>query len=188
MVIPQLYLAPGKTIWYRSYLVVNRRDRAIAQAQSLVDQVDYGLLTFDPATTPRVPVAIHRGKVVKPQWLAKPAFELFAQPVPGSRPLFLVANATTGQEVVTTDPYLFVPREKLDFDVPPEHPQHDYYRDAVGYSLDENNTRWERLLGYGYVDPPPGDDTYRPLSELLDRSLFPETTIHHRDLWVKPAR
>ena len=99
-------------------------------------------------------------------------------------PLFLIQNATTGQEVITTDPYIFVPQEKLDLGVPPEHPKHDYYNQAVGYSLDENNTNWKRILGYAYVDKPEGDDFVR-LSELLDENMFPAANTYHLDLWMK---
>ena len=171
VVIPRLNLTPGKTIWYRSYLVVNRKDRAVELAKSLVDSVDYGWRTFDPATTPMVQVP-------------GTAIRLFAHPVPGSMPLFLVQNATTGREDVTTDPYIFVPQEKLDLGVPPEHPKHDYYSQAVGYSLDENNTNWKRILGYGYVEKPEGDGFVR-VSSLLDANRFPGTDTYHLDLWVK---
>jgi hypothetical protein len=44
--IPNLTLRPGESIWYRSFLVVNQRNKAATLAQSLVDDVDYGLLRF----------------------------------------------------------------------------------------------------------------------------------------------
>jgi len=191
VVIPRLNLAPGKSIWYRSYLVVNRKDRAIELAKSLVDKVDYGYREFDPATTPMVSVIPGEGEDgtrSRPTGDVGrdrvPAIEIFAHPVPGTMPLFLIQNATTGQEVITTDPYIFVPQEKLDLGVPPEHPKHDYYNQAVGYSLDENNTNWKRILGYAYVDKPEGDDFVR-LSELLDENMFPAANTYHLDLWMK---
>ncbi|MBT7702498.1 MAG: hypothetical protein HN700_19590, partial [Verrucomicrobia bacterium] len=178
VVIPQLNLKPGTTIWYRSFLVVNRKDRAIELAKSLVDKVDYGYANFEPTTTPMVA-------------LPNAAIELFAHPVPGTMPLFLIENATTGQEVVTTDPYIFVPQEKLDLGIPPGNQKDDYYRQAVGYSMDENNTHWKRILGYGYVEKPEDADFVR-LSELLDANRFPATNTpppagqaYHLELWVK---
>jgi len=184
VVIPKLNLRPGTTIWYRSFLVVNRRDRTIELAKSLVDKVDYGRVTFDPATTPLLPVYIHNGKVVARRSLKEPAFKLFAKPVPGTMPLFLIDNATTGREVITTDPYIFVTREKLDLGVPAAHPHHDYYSQAVGYSLDQNNSKWKRLLGYGCVNKP-AEESYKQLSALLDSSQFPRADTFHLDLWVK---
>jgi hypothetical protein len=182
VVIPKFRFAPGMTIWYRSYLVVNRRDRAIEQAKSLVDQVDYGLLTFDPATTPKVPVFIHDGKVVEEGDTL--AFKLFAHPVPGTMPLFLIENATTGQEVITTDPYIFVPQEKLDLGISPDDPELDYFSNTVGYSMDKNNSHWKRLLGYGYVETPAAG-AFEPLSQVLDSTLFPPATKNHLDLRVE---
>jgi hypothetical protein len=182
VVIPKFRFVPDSTIWYRSYLVVNRRDRAIELAKSLVDEVDYGLLTFDPATTPKVPVFIRNGKVVDDG--DAPAFSLLAKPVSGTMPLFLIENATTGQEVVTTDPYIFVPQEKLDLGISPDDPELDYFSNTVGYSMDKNNSHWKRLLGYGYVEKQ-AEGTCEQLSKLLDIAHFPETSAHHIDLWVE---
>jgi hypothetical protein len=177
-VIPKLRLKPGKSIWYRSFLVVNRKDRASELAQSLVDKVDYGLAEFDPATTPRLPVVMRGGK---------PAFELFAYPVPGTQPLFLIENAATGREVVTTDPYLFVAKEPLDFGIPKEHPAADYFRHVQGYAMDKHNSRWRRLLGYAYVAKP-ATGNFAPLSERLDSTTFPQTDAYHLDLWVQSEK
>lgn len=183
VVIPKFRLAPGTTIWYRSFLVVNRRDRTIELAKKLVDKVDYGMLTFNPDVTPKLPVFIQDGKVVEEAGDAQPAFELFAWPVPGALPLFLIENATTGQQVVTTDPYYFVPKEKLDLGLPPDHPKYDYYSQAVGYSMDRNNSRWQRLLGFGYVKKPAGG-SFVPVSGAVGPQLFPKPDAYHLDVWV----
>jgi len=177
VVVPQFNLAPGVTIWYRSYLVVNRKDRTIELAKSLADKVDYGLLEFDPETTPKVPVELP----------GQDSFELFAHPVPGTMPLFLVENETTGQQVVTTDPYVFVPQEELDFGLPEEHPQADYYNQAIGYSLDENNTDWKRLLGYAYVDKPK-TGSYKRISSFIGKSMLTKTNTFNLDLWVEDEK
>jgi hypothetical protein len=184
VVIPKFRLAPGLSIWYRSFLVVNRKDRAIELAKSLVDKVDYGLVTFDPASTPMLPVFIKDGKVLDAGKAGgTPAFELFSKPVPGTLPLFLIENTITGKEAITTDPYFFVTKEKLDFGVPKEHPNYDYYSHAVGYSMDKNNSSWKRLLGYGYVNKP-ANGSFKQVSEVLDSSLFPKADTYHVNLWV----
>lgn len=181
VVIPKFRLIPGSTIWYRSFLIVNRKDRAIELAKQFTDQVDYGLLTFDPATTPKVPVFIKDARVVERG--GKPAFVLFSKPVPGSLPLFLIEDSTTGREVVTTDPYRFVPNERLDFGVPKDDPKVNYYVDARGYSLDRHHSRWKRLLGYGLRNKP-AEGSFVRLSEPVDASLFPAADAWHLDLWV----
>jgi hypothetical protein len=184
VVIPRFRLAPGTTIWYRSYLVVNRRDRAIELAKSLVDEVDYGLLRFDAATTPKVPVFIENGEVRDSG--KTPAFKLFAQPVSGTMPLFLIENATTGEDVITTDPYIFVAQEKLDLGLPPDDPKYDYYRTTVGYSMARNNSHWKRLLGFAYTSKPE-KGSFAPLSSIRGAPLFPAANAHHRDVWVEAA-
>ena len=183
VVIPRLNLAPGVTIWYRSYLVVNRKERAIELAKSLVDKVDYGQRVFDPKTTPMVPVAIDQGKVV-PAGKAKPAFKLFSKPVPGTLPLFLIAKKTTGREVITSDPYIFVKQEKLDLGVPPDHPRADYYSSFVGYSLGENDSQWKALLGYAYVEKPKTGH-YARLSSVVSKGMFGKADAFNFDLWVR---
>lgn len=192
--IPRLKLVPQATIWYRVFLVVNRRDRAAELAGSLVDKVDYGLVTFDPASTPLLPVHIRDGRVVDPA-LAEgpPTFELYARPVPGSLPLFLLEDTATGQEMISTDPYRFVPQEPLDLGLPSDHPHHDYYRSARGISLDRHTSNWKRLLGYGLMSDPASSAESKTESTGFVRlsaaagSLAPEPDDHHRDLWVKPG-
>ena len=109
VIIPKFLLTPGRSIWYRSFLIVGRRDKVIQQAKSLVGMVDYGLVTFDPKNTPTVPVVIENGRA--------PTFQLYAQPVDGTMPLFLIKNTTTGHYAVTTDPYIFIPKEKVDLEL-----------------------------------------------------------------------
>ncbi|MCE9632216.1 MAG: dienelactone hydrolase family protein [Planctomycetia bacterium] len=183
--IPKLRIEPQTTIWFRVFLAVNRRDRAIEQARSLVDKVDYGLLTFDPATTPLVPVHVADGRVVDPVTAqGSPAFELYAKPVPGSLPVFLLEDTATGREVVTTDPYRFVPQEPLDLGVPADHPHRDYYAQVKGISLDRHTTRWKRLLGYG-LRTRPAQDGFTPLSSAAGPQLFPAADAYHVDVWVR---
>ena len=177
----RLNLKPGTSIFWRSFLVINRRDKAAELAQSLVDQVDYGLAVFDPATTPMVPVCIRDGKVVDS---GRPAFELYSKPVLGTMPVFLIEQAESGREVLTTDPYVFVQKERVELGVPEEHPHYDYYKDATRYSMKKHHSQWKRLLGYAYVDKP-AEGAYVKLSSLLEPSQFPEPTTFHLDLWVK---
>jgi hypothetical protein len=185
-VIPRLRINPGKTIWYRAYLVVNRRSRAVELAKSLVDKVDYGLLAFDAATTPWTPVQLAGDRVAEPSAGGKPVFELLTRPVPGTMPLFLIESTQTNREAITTDPYLFVQKEPLNLGLPADHPHHGYYHQAQGYSLDKHNSRWKRLLGYGYVNKP-AEGSYARVSTLLDPAMFPPPDTHHLDLWVRIA-
>ena len=111
-------------------------------------------------------------------------FEVFARPVGGSRPLFLIEHDKTGRQIITTDPYFFVTKQKVDFSVPIEHPHHDYYDSIYGYSMDEHNTNWQSLLGFGY-ETEPKTGSWKQLSTLVGLSMFPEPDRYHLDLWVR---
>lgn len=180
-VIPKLRLKPGMSIWYRSFLVVNRRDRAIELAKSLVEKVDYGQLTFEAADTPTVPVFVRDGKVVASG--SEPAMKLYARPVRGAMPLFLIENAETGRQVITTDPYHFVAKSPLNLGLSKEHSPTEYLAEAQGYSMDQNNTRWRRLLGYALVSRPAAGH-FKRLSEILDSTMFPAPDEYQLDLWA----
>jgi hypothetical protein len=108
---------------------------------------------------------------------------LYAKPVPDSLPLFLLEDTRTGREVITTDPYRFVPQEPLDLGVPADHPHHDYYSQVKGISLDRHTTKWKRLLGYG-LRAKPGEAGFGRLSSAVGPQLFPTADAHHVDVWV----
>jgi len=181
--IPNLTLRPGESIWYRSFLVVNQRNKAATLAQSLVDDVDYGLVRFSSTDTPHVPVYLVDNRVVEtaPAGI-QPAVHLFAKPVPGSHPVFLLEDTQTGREIISTDLYRFVPSEPLTLGIPQEHPKSDYYNNARGYSLDRNHCRWKRLLGFGLIAKP-NESNSRLLSAVLPSNVFPKPDKTHLDLW-----
>ena len=175
-IIPKLKIEPGTSIWFRSYLVVGNRDRVMEQARKLVNEVDYGLRNFEPEAMPRLQVSTGSAEGTH--------FSVFAKPVAGSMPLFQILNETTGQQIVTTDPYFFVKKEKLDFGISPDDADLEYFANATGYSLEQHNSRWQSLLGYGYRDKP-SRGNWKQLSELLDTEKFPASNEHHLDLWVE---
>ena len=174
--IPRLTLRPQETIWYRSYLVVGGRRRAIELAQALVPHVDYGGLTFDPDTTPMVVVRPEQGE----------AFRLFAHPVPGTLPVFALRHTPTGRTAYSTDPYLFTPQEELDLAVPEDHPGHDYFSNAVGYTLD-GQTEFLGLLGYGYRAAPDQTQGWVPLSQAAPEQWEGDENTYHVDVLVRPV-
>ena len=181
--IPNLTLRPGESIWYRSFLVVNRRKEAAAIAQSLVDDVDYGLVQFSTTDTPRIPIYLVDNRVVDAAPPGTPpTLYLFSKPVPGSHPVFLLEDTQTGHEIISTDLYRFVPSEPLTLHIPKEHPSSEYYNNAHGYSLDKNHCRWKKLLGFGLIAKPDGKKSQR-LSTVLPDNVFPPPDTNHLDLW-----
>lgn len=174
-IIPKLRIEPGTTIWFRSYLVVGPKRKAIEMAERLVDHVDYGLLTFAPADTAM--------KTVSPTVDDAAPFQVLTRPVAGSMPLFAIKEVKTGRRIITSDPYYFVDQQPLNLSLPEQHPHRDYYSQAVGYTLDPNRSQWQSLVGFAYKEKPT-TGRWQRLSELLDPKEFPAATLYHQDLWV----
>ena len=192
-VIPKLEIRANSTIWFRSYLVVGPKDKVTKQANRLVDHVDYGQLDFQAESAPKLNVSVTAESVslslkelTNSEQLKEKTFQVYGTPVDGTKPLFLIENADTRQKIITTDPYYFVPQEKLDLNFPPEHPFADYYNSAVGYSLSERKSKWEALLGFGAEQKPTTGD-WAHLSSLLDENTFPPANRFHLDLWVETS-
>lgn len=185
VVIPKFSLKPGRSIWYRSYLVVGRQDQVSAQATALVDHVDYGLAEFRPESTPTIAVSVQNKEVIAGSGVgpANATFHLFARPIPGTVPVFAIRESNNGRTVVTSDPYLFVPQQPLDFALPRDHPHYDYFAHATGIALDQATCEWQSLLGFGYVKKPK-TGAWQRLSDRLDAATFPPETRHHLDLWI----
>ena len=174
-IIPKLKIVPGSSIWFRSYLVVGEKNRSMEQAAELVDHVDYGLVSLEPESCSMVTVE---------QKKPRPSFQVFSKPVVGTKPLFQIRNRETLQQVITTDPYVFVRKESVGIDLPKDHSHYDYFRNAVGYSMGENNSEWLALFGYGCVEKPTTGQWNR-LSDIMAPKAFPAPDQHHLDLWVK---
>lgn len=195
-VIPKILIRPGQAIWYRSFLVVGPKERVMQQATKLVEHVDYGLLHFDAGASPKLHVSVDENSVsvidiessmpkrTEEDSNTKVNFLVYAKPVAGTKPLFLIQNQNTGQKVVTTDPYFFVSKEKLEIDFPAEHPLSKYYNNVVGYSLADRNSNWEALLGF-VCEEKPESGNWKRLSNVLDNSFFPQSNRFHLDLWVE---
>ncbi|MCA9107484.1 MAG: hypothetical protein KDA83_18860 [Planctomycetales bacterium] len=187
VVIPKFRLRPTDTIWYRSYLVVNARESAIALAEELVDHVDYGLLDFPAADERPYEVEIPRSFLREGVGGGSPVrIELFTRPVSQCRPLFLLRDSETGKPALSCDPYLFVPQEPLDLPVPGNHPDHDYYSQAIGYRMDEHHSEWLGIVGFARATPP-NEQGYVRLSTLLKPEVFPLEGRYQQDLWVRVA-
>ena len=193
-VIPKLKIEPNTTIWYRSFLIVGPKDKVAQQAGRLVSDVDYGRLDFQKASSPKLHVSVGDESVsvsLKKQPNAdqsnEKSFQVYGTPIAGTKPLFLIEHADTHQKIITTDPYYFVPQEKLKLQFPSEHPFAEYYNSAVGYSLSARKSKWEGLLGFG-LEQKPTAGNWIQLSDLLDEENFPSASRFHLDLWVEASK
>ena len=192
-VIPKLDIKPNTSIWYRSYLVVGPKDKVMQQSSRLVEHVDYGQLSFPAASSAKVHVSVNDKSVSLSLKKGKrsansneQSFAVYGTPVAATKPLFLIEHAETHQKIITTDPYYFVPQEKLNLQFPPEHPFAKYYNAAVGYSLSARKSKWEGLLGFA-PEQKPSSGNWTRLSSVLDKTVFPAANRFHLDLWVETS-
>lgn len=174
-VIPKLRLSPQSTIWYRSYLVVGGKERCAEIASELVDHVDYGSRQFDRKTTPFIQAK---------QFGNSTPFSLFTLPVRDSLPVFIIRHKLTGKTVYTTDPYVFIPQEKLELAVPEGDPDYDYFKNAVGYTLD-GQSEYLGLAGFA-LRKQPEEAGWRKISEVAPEHRSVYNTQFDVDVWVKP--
>lgn len=174
VVVPKFNLAPGKTIWYRSYLVVNGKEKAAKQAKILVKHVDYGLLEFSAKNTPLLSVKDNNNKVI---------FKLFAKPVKGTLPVFKLRHKISEKIAYTTDPYLFTPQKKLFIPIKKSDKNYGYYSKAIAYTLDAQ-TEYLGMYGYAYKNKPKSQE-WKKLSSCVNNKYFPKLTTYHVDAWVK---
>ena len=173
--IPRLYIRPQESIWYRTYLVVGGKQRCAELAASLVEHVDYGSLSFQPDNTPMIDL---------PSVDSETKTQLYAHPAPGTLPVFKLRHQTTGKTVYTTDPYFFTPQKKLELPIPADHKDADYFKNAVGYTLD-GQTEFLGLMGFAKKDEPGDTSGWTRLSQASPTFWQGKPTSFHVDVWVK---
>lgn len=173
-IIPKLRLKPQSSIWYRSYLVVGGKEQCRQLSQKLVDHVDYGRRDFASESTPMLTIGAKA---------STRRFKLFAQPVKGTLPVFAIRHKPTGDTVFTTDPYHFTPQKKLTLKVPASHPDHDYFKSTIGYTLD-GQSEFLGLLGFGYQTKP-STAGWQQISALSGQQRSGTRSAYDVDVWAK---
>ena len=77
-----------------------------------------------------------------------PLCKVYAWPVRGSLPLFVVKDNPSGQYFITTDPYAECEREPFENPFPPDDPKHKKYENRTVYRPYTRKTDWIELLGF----------------------------------------
>jgi len=130
---PICTVGPGETFFYRLYFVVGPLSAVNRRARGLVRHVDYGMLAFPRKGEPTFEA---RGR------------RLWARPVQGSSPLFLLRDTRTGKDVVTSDPYALASTAPYDNPYPEGHPKHARYANREVLRPYDGRTEFVALLGY----------------------------------------
>jgi hypothetical protein len=150
-------IQPGETLVARWYLLAGPFAEVCKRAENLVAHA--GMWMPESEAPGRVPVWLVEGRPSK-TGEGTPAFHLYAMPVKGSVPVFLMEDTRSGEVFVTTDPYELVRSAPLDNPLPPGHPQHALYEGREVFYSYEGPGRLVGLLGFARpkADPDGGDN------------------------------
>lgn len=142
---------PGTPHLLRMYLVIGTLGEVAEKANRLAEFADYEPLTFTEADTPRVPLyqkRIGEDLVLTRTPTPRPLCEVYAWPVNGSVPLFLMKNNQTGRHFITADPYAQCEQEPFKNPLKPGDEGFEKYQNRTVFRPYSGKTDWIELLGF----------------------------------------
>jgi hypothetical protein len=132
---------PGRTFFYRYYLVVGPYRRVLEKAVALAKDAGPAPLSFDPSRTPVLSWDISStGGGVRHAGARTPALCTYAYPVSNSRPVFVLKNSRSGATKLSTNPYAVSPSS--------------IYEGKQVYYPYEASTVYQGILGFVPRDAP----------------------------------
>jgi len=140
----------------RMYFVIGTLQKVAKKANQLVDFADYEPLDLNEKDTPLVPLyakAVRGGGPVLSKQRpgdagARPVCRVYAYPVEGSLPLFVIKDNRSGRHFVTTDPYAGCEREVFRNPFKPGDAKYKKYQNRTIYHAYRRKTDWVELLGF----------------------------------------
>jgi hypothetical protein len=140
----------------RMYFVIGTLGEVAETANALVGYADYAPLSFTEAGTPLVPLYPRRyrsGQTVLSRRVpagkgTQPLCKVYAHPVRGSLPLFVIKDNPSGHHFITTDPYAECEREPFENPCAPDHARYEQYENRTVYKAHMRKTDWVELLGF----------------------------------------
>ena len=144
-------LKPGESLLVRWYLISGPLEKIPARAAELAPFAGMERPEFDPEAAQ--PVWMRDG-VPSTSGMGAPSFHLYAQPVPGTVPVFAAQESDTGKTFATLDLYKDIRRSPLTNPLPETHPEHSRYTDRMVYHTHESGDRHLELLGFAHTAPP----------------------------------
>ncbi len=140
----------------RMYFVIGTLEDVAKKANQLVDFADYELLDYNEENTPLVTLYLKRyaggSQVVSRQIPRSPeaqtACKVYAYPVKGSLPLFVIKDNPTAQYFITTDPYTRCQRGPFQNPLGPGDAAYEKYENRTVYRPFARKTDWVELLGF----------------------------------------
>ncbi|MFQ6133543.1 MAG: hypothetical protein ACE5R4_15980 [Armatimonadota bacterium] len=149
---------PGTAHLLRMYFIIGTLADAATKANKLAPYATYAPLDLTTEQTPLVSLYVGGAGVTRaqPPGTARPLCQVYAHPVRGSRPLFLIREVKTGRTFCTTDPYARCAREPFVNPLPEEHESFEKYQNRTVYRPFAGETEWLDLLGFALTEALPG--------------------------------
>jgi len=179
---------PGTAHLLRMYFIIGTLADVATKANKLAPYATYAPLDLTTEGVPRVFLYADAEGLTRtrPQETAQPLCQVYAHPVRGSRPLFLIREVKTGRTFCTTDPYARCAREAFVNPLPEGHASFNKYETRTVYKAFAGETEWVDLLGFVLTEALPG---HTPLASILPaREAFdPGECEPAEELFVRPA-
>jgi hypothetical protein len=172
-------LPPGKTFYCRQYYVLGKLSDVLPKATHYQQYAQSGFLNFDETTATTIPLYLDKenGQTMLSEQGTTPAFYVYAEPVTGSKPLYLTYETKTGQYHATCDPYNTMPR----------YPVLNDPQGRLGVRPYDGSTQILKL--FGFVMPSTAANSalqYTPIKSLLtDNTFFTGKGIYDPGIMVR---
>jgi hypothetical protein len=138
-------LQAGQSLACRWHLVVGPFGQTRSKASALAPHA--GLWTPETDASVVSPVWI-TGATPSSTGTGSPAFYLYAQPIPGTVPVFAMEDTRTGRVFATLDPYELCPTAPYPNPLPTSHAQYALYQNRVVHYQYQSPGQLKELLGY----------------------------------------
>jgi hypothetical protein len=146
-------LPKGQTLACRWHLVGGNFQGVSQQSASLKSFA--GMWQPETDASALVPVWVSNG-VPSSSGTGDPQFHLYAQPIPGTLPVFAIEDTRDGRIFATQDPYTLCPTAPFANPLPPTHASYATYQDRVVHYQYDSPGQLRDLLGYAFPAQPPG--------------------------------
>lgn len=175
-------LLSGQAYFFRMYVVLGTLQNVAAKANAIQGQLEFGFINYQQNTSPTIPLylqQIDNQTVLSENGSGTPNMYVYAQPVEGSKPLYLVRETATGKYKVTSDPYML--NTKFQLSAADDTKQRMATRPYDGKS--------EVVKLFGFVMPSskinPSLSYVRLDSVLTDSSYYPKLGLYDTNIMVR---
>jgi hypothetical protein len=154
--ISKIQLHPGETLAARWFLVVGDFEHVRERSSELSEHAGVWRPAFDPAMLQPI---WRDGDSVRSSGRGTSDLALFAQPIPGSVPVFLMEDVRSGEHFVTLDPYALTETLPFANPLPADHPEFERYQNRHVYRQYDSPGVLRDLLGFAFTAEPEAQST-----------------------------